>query len=207
MKTIRFIYTLWVLTALFQISITKGVGADLDGGVFELIDLSDLAKRNNQIQVYRVHVDRSFDPEMVFELHVWDGLKKGKIYVQKSGMKEVEGALESTRVVKKSAVDIDSNQIKCFVDLFSQCDFWKLPEKDIHDLLLGDVTTTDGSVWTIEVVEGGMYKKLKRRNPIFAISEDFDGEGSASRISKEFILITSCVWIWVFGDEAGERIY
>ncbi len=207
MKIRRIIYTLGILTAFIQIPINTSLGTDLDGGSFELIDLPDLVKRNNQIQVYRVSVDRSFDPEMVFELHVWDSSKKGKIYVQKRGMKEVDGALEPTRIVKKSAVDIDSNQIKCFMDIFSQCDFWNLPEKDIHDLLHGDITATDGSVWTIEVVEGGMYKKLKRRNPIFAINEDSNGRASASRISKEFILITSCVWMWVFGDEAGERIY
>ncbi|NLT69291.1 MAG: hypothetical protein GXX91_01190 [Verrucomicrobiaceae bacterium] len=201
------IYTIGIFATLIAIPINTSLGVDLDDNSFELIDLSELARRNNQIQVYRVGVDRSFDPEIVFELHVWDSSKKGKLYVQKRGIKEVDGALEPTRIVKKSAVDIDSNQIKCFTDLFSQCDFWNLPKKDIHESLNGDVTTTDGSVWTIEVVEGGMHKKLKRRNPIFSIKEDPNGSVSASRISKEFILITSCVWIWVFGDEAGERIY
>lgn len=193
-----------ILAVLFSLQ----AAANDESELFDLIDLEALAAKNSKAHIYRLHVSRSFDPELVFELEIWSNETNGKLFIKKARMEAIDGILTSTKLIKDSALRCDAEQIESFLRLIEPADIWTLPEECWTETL--DLTIADGSCWTMEVIKDGKYRKLLRRSPPTMLSQlpdEIIGKIEPRRIFQEGILLSACVWLWVLGDESDEEIY
>lgn len=151
----------------------------------------------------------------MFELDIWPDETDGVLVTKKARMEEVDGFLTTTKLIKNSKLRCNALQIQNFLRLIKQSEIWTLPEKDwtettiIQDEPIAN-SMMDGSLWTIEVIEDGKYRKLTRRSPATVISlmpDEIIEKIGSRRIFREGLLLSACVWLWVLGDETEEAIY
>lgn len=184
--------------------------AEEESNLFDLDDLKALATTNPKAHVYRLHVSRSFDPELVFEIHIWTDGSEGQLFIKKARMEAIDRMLTSTKLIKNSELRCDPEEIHSFLRLIEPADVWTLPERCWTETVEPDLLINDGSVWTIEVIKDGAYRKLSRRCPstIFSqMPDEIVEKIGARRIFREGVLLSACVWLWVLGDESDEEIY
>lgn len=191
------------------------VFAEEKADIFEREDLAALAKDNPKAHRYRVSVQRSFDPELVFDIEIWHDGTDGILVTKKARMEAVDSVLQTTKLVKNSKLRCNSRQVQSFVRLVEQAEMWTLPETDWTEttVIQGEPVANsimDGSVWTIEAIKDGKYRRLTRMSPGTVISlmpDEIVDQIGAKRIFREGILFSACVWLWVLGDESDEEIY
>lgn len=200
--------------AIFVFACASALG-DEKTDLFEREDFEALAKESPKIHRYRISVFRSFDPELVFDLDIWSDGTDGILVTKKARMVEEDLVLKNTKLVKNSTLRCNSQQILSFLRLLDKAEIWTLPEKDwsettlIQDEPIAD-SILDGSVWTIEAIKDGKYRKLTRRGlngVILSVPDEIIDQIGARRIYKEGILYSACIWLWVLGDESAEEIY
>lgn len=171
--------------------------------LFEMDDLKEIAEKNKNIQIYRLLVERAFDPPLMFEL-VYSGNSQ-TLTVRKSN-REVSGSLAAyTKVTRNSILKLQSQEIKSFLALLSACSFWALPAKEWQ------LQGVDGSTWTLEAIRDGKYHKVVRSNPFTPIEKSTTSEERKAigieRAYSEGLLTSAFVYLWVLSGEAVEELY
>jgi hypothetical protein len=125
--------------------------------LFEIDDLKEMAKKNGDIQIYRLLVERAFDSPLMFEL-IYS--RNSQTLVVKKSNREARGPrVAYTKLIKNSSLKLQEQEIKSFLAILSACSFWTLPTEEWQ------FPGLDGSSWTLEAIKDGKYHKLVRSNP------------------------------------------
>lgn len=176
-----------------------GIQAEEDGlkAVLKLEDLEALAKRNPEAELYRLTVNRSFDPVLVFEID------KDAIFLKKARRIQEEIFHVSFRLVRDSRIPLEGEEYASFGMLVKASSFWKLPTEDWMPPGL------DGSSWVLEGVKEGKYHRVERGNlfynaDVLQLDEEM-GRLSPGRLYSEGRLAALFTYIWALsGDTTGE---
>lgn len=165
-------------------------------------DLKTLAAENPKAEVYRLTVDRAFDPGLVFEMD------RDAIFLRKTRLVEERkgnSIATSYRVVRKSRIPIDPEEFTAFGVLLEAGSFWNLPTDDWR------TSGLDGSGWVLEGVRDGKYHRVIRSNPFVKGAgtplEDDLKKFSPERAYAEGRLIAAFMYFWSMSGEANEKLY
>lgn len=166
------------------------------------VDLKALAAKNPKAETYRLTVQRSFDPDLVFEM------ESEAIFLQKTRRSTgvmSDSMVTTYRVVRDSRLPIEPEEFKAFRTLLRASSFWNLPTEDWQSLGL------DGSSWVLEGVKDGKYHRVERSNPfIHGTGTPLDGDLKKlppDRIYSEGRLIAAFMYLWALSGEANEKLY
>ena len=164
--------------------------------------LSDIAVRNPKAELYRLTVQRSFDPALVFEID------EDAVYVRKVRAIQKQDKDEFTtsyRLVKNSRVKVESQEYKNFQTLLEASSFWDLPTSDWLEPGL------DGSSWKLEGIKAGKYHCVERSNPFIKgsntpLNDDLK-KLSQERALFEGRLVAAFIYLWGLSGDANEQLY
>lgn len=215
----NFLFTccLYDLLRVLIIILVMLIPLQMHGDIFELVDLEALAKKDSDIELYRLQVIRAFDPPLVFRLEIWNNNTQGMLFTKKARQEVRDGELVATKIVKNSHIKVSEPQIRSFIQLITRANFWILPKKDWKTTISSkgepvENSIKDGSNWVIEGVKGGQYRRLDRILPtstsiLESLPKEIQEQLGTTRAMSEGILVSACIWLWIMGDEADEKIY
>lgn len=169
-----------------------------------LDDLAAAAKENPRAQLYRLTVERSFDPVVVLELSCGED---GTLRVRRTDRRvnHDDGTVRYTRLTEDSSIKVSPQQTASFLDLIAASDFWKAPADDWREPGL------DGSTWTLEGVRDGQYHKVTRSSPFAAASLSATAQTleklGPGRCHAEGLLGAVFAYVWALAGSSGDPMY
>lgn len=169
--------------------------------LLQLDDLAAAAKRNPKAQLYRLTVERSFDPVVVIELSCGED---ATLRIRRTDRKvnETKGTVSYTRLTEDSSTKATPHEVAAFLTLIEGSEFWKAPAADWREPGL------DGSTWTLEGVRDSQYYKVTRINPFvpakFAATALAWEKLGSERSYAEGLLSAALAWLWARSASPGE---
>ena len=181
-----------------------GFGQAGEGAWKSLLHLDDLAaaaKEKPKAQLYRLTVERAFDPVVVIELSCGED-RTLRIRRTDRKVNEQDGTVSYTRLAEASSIKATPQEIASFLTLIAGSEFWKTPAADWREPGL------DGSTWTLEGVRDGQYHKVTRINPFvaakFAAAPPTWEKLGPERSYAEGLLSAALAWLWARSGSPGE---
>ncbi len=165
-------------------------------------NLKESAAKYPKTEMYRLSVDRSFDPALIFEIDS-DAifLKKVRLVQERKG----DEFTSSFRLVRDSRIPIDAEEHRGFKILLAASSFWSLPSEDWQSPGL------DGSSWVLEGIKDGKYHRVERSSPFneaagTPLNDDLK-KLAPERIYSEGRLVALFTYLWGLSGEANEKLY
>ena len=164
--------------------------------------LTDIAERNPKAEVYRLTVERSFGPVLVFEIEQ-QVLNVRKVRLIEN--QEMGKFMTSYRLVRNSDVRLESEEFANFKALLEASLFWDLPTEEWMEAGM------DGSSWTLEGVKAGKYHAVKRSSPL-TIGPQTPLGSDVKRLAPERALlegrlVAAFVYLWGLAGDSNEKLY